>query len=91
VIVPLVTMGIGWPFRRRALGGGLWGVGAVWLVFIGWAAGMLLFIDLFYHVSQRVGFLGGSVLSCVAVRRNGQPIPIVTSGTITHHQACHAR
>ena len=67
VIVTLVTMGISWPFRRRALGSGLWAVGAVWLVFIGLAAGMLLFIDLFYRVSHRVGFLGGSALSCVAV------------------------
>jgi hypothetical protein len=67
VIVPLVTIGIGWPFRRRALGGGLWAVGAVSLVFIGWAAGMLLFIDLFYRISHRLNFLGGSVLSCVAV------------------------
>jgi hypothetical protein len=67
MIVPLVMVGIGWPFRRRVLGGGLWAMGAVWLVFIGWAAGMLLFLDLFYRVSHRVGLLGGSALSCVAV------------------------
>ena len=67
VIVPLVIVGLGWPLRRRALGGGLWAAGAVWMIFIGWAAGMLLFIELFYHVSQRVGFFGGSVVSCVAV------------------------
>src|SRR6202790_322414 len=67
VIVPLVMMGIGWPFRRQALGGGLWAVGAVWVAFIACAARMLLFIDLFYHMSQRAGFFGGSVLSCAAV------------------------
>jgi hypothetical protein len=59
--------GIGWPFRRRALGGSLWVVGAMWMVFIGWAAGMLLFVELLYQASQRVGFFGGSVLSCLAV------------------------
>jgi hypothetical protein len=83
VIVPLVMVGIGWPFRRRALGGGLWAVGAVWMIFIGWAAGMLLFINLFYHVSQRVGFLGGSVLSCVSVLLLG--LGYVAVGRLVNH------
>jgi hypothetical protein len=67
LIGPLSLAGIGWPFRRRVLGGGLWAVGTTGLSFIGWTAGMVLFIDLFYRVSQRVGFLAGSVLSCTAV------------------------
>lgn len=67
VIIPLVMVGIGWPFRRRALGGGLWAAGAVWIAFMGWALGMMLFLGVFSHLSDRVGFLWGTVLSCAGV------------------------
>jgi hypothetical protein len=67
VIVPLAMVGIGWPFRRRALGGGLWAAGAVWIAFMGWAVGMMLFLGMFSRVSGRVGLLWGTVLSCAGV------------------------
>lgn len=67
VIVPLLMAAIGWPFRRRTLGGGLWAAGAVWMVFMGWAVSMMLFLDMFSHLSDRVGFLWGTVLSCAGV------------------------
>jgi hypothetical protein len=67
VIVPLVMVGIGGPFRRRTLGGGLWAVGTVWIVFMGCAVGMMLFFGVFSRVSDRVGFLWGTVLSCAGV------------------------
>jgi hypothetical protein len=67
MIVPLVMVGIGWPFRRRALEGGLGAVGAIWMAFMGWALGMMLFLGAFSRLSDRVGFLWGTVLSCAGV------------------------
>ena len=67
VIIPLVMVGIGWLFRRRVLGGGLWAAGAVWIVFMAWAVGMMLFLGVFSQHSDRVGFLWGTVLSCAGV------------------------
>jgi hypothetical protein len=67
VIVPLMMVGIGWPFRRRALGGGLWAMGAVWMLFLGCAFGMMIFVEFFKYASNRLGILVGTALSLVAV------------------------
>ena len=67
LIVPLLMVGIGWPFRRRALGAGLWAVGALLLELLGCAAGIGLFLGLLFYVSRYVGFLWGSVASCTAL------------------------
>ena len=67
VIVPLVMVGIAWPFRRRALGGGLWAMGAVWMLFLGCAFGMMIFVEFFKYASNRLGILVGTALSLVAV------------------------
>jgi hypothetical protein len=66
VIVPLMMVGIGWPFRRRALGGGLWAMGAVWMLFLGCAFGMMIFVEFFKYASNRLGILVGTALSLVA-------------------------
>jgi len=82
MIVPVVMVGIGWPLRRRALGGGLWAAGAVWMAFMGWAVGMMLFLGVFSHLSDRVGFLWGTVLSCAGVLVLG--LGFVAVGRLVH-------
>jgi hypothetical protein len=67
LIVPLGMVGIGWRYSKRTLGDGLWAFGIIWLAFYGCAAGMVLFFDVFSHLSDRVGFLGGTILSCAGV------------------------
>jgi len=67
MIVPVCMVGIGWKYRKRTLGDGLWACGIIWLAFYGCAAGMVLFFDVFSHLSDRVGFLGGTLLSCAGV------------------------
>src|SRR5258708_18077958 len=66
VIVPLMMVGIGWPFRRRTLGGGLWAMGAVWMLFLGCAFGMMILVEFFKYASNRLGILVGTSLSLVA-------------------------
>jgi hypothetical protein len=44
LIVPLCLAGIGWRHRQQTLGGGTWAVGTIWVVFIGYAVGMMLFL-----------------------------------------------
>jgi hypothetical protein len=67
MIVPACMVGIGWGYRKRTLGDGLWAFGIIWLAFYGCAAGMVLFFAVLSHLSDRVGFLGGMLLSCAGV------------------------
>jgi hypothetical protein len=46
------------------------------MVFIGWSGGAILYLDVFSDLSDRVGFLWGTVLSCVGcVARSAVGIP----------------
>jgi hypothetical protein len=66
-IAPLCMVGIGWRYRRQPLGGGLWAVGIIWLAFIGCASCTMLFLGMFTHLSDHLGFLWGTLMSCAGI------------------------
>jgi hypothetical protein len=67
VIVSGCMVAIGWRYCERTLGGSLWALGTICLIFLGCAACLVFPFDLIDHAFHRVGFFWVVVLTCVCV------------------------
>jgi len=63
-IVPLAMVAGGRLWHRRIIGKGLWAVGVLWLGFLGFSAGMALWLRLLMYLVDRCGWFLGIVLTC---------------------------
>jgi hypothetical protein len=66
VIAPIAMVAGGRLWHRQIIGKGLWVVGVLWLVFLGFGAGMALWGKLLMYLVSRFGWLSGGALTLAA-------------------------
>lgn len=66
VILPLALVAMGRLWHRRIIGRGMWTVGVLWLIFVGFSSSLGLWVYLLHYLASRIGWLVGSVLTLAA-------------------------